>query len=73
MEKTHSWKIDEKAVIVPCWRYVGTCLTIAVLIIAGGLAIPFSSSVRLPGVDPFNISNFSWLLAAFFLFLAQSR
>ncbi|KAK4508798.1 hypothetical protein PRZ48_002537 [Zasmidium cellare] len=73
MGRTSSWRFDEKAVIVPCRTYVRTCIALSIAIVCGGLAIPFTSRVRLRGVDPFNIASFCWIAVIFFLFLAQSR
>lgn len=73
MNRTDSWTFDEKSVIVPCKAYVRTLLALAAFIVAGGLAIPFSSRVRLEGVDPFNIASFTWIAVIFMLLLAQSR
>ena len=73
MDAASEWKLDETCVIVECGRYVWTIMGIALFIVIGGLAVPFSSHVRLEGVDPFNITTFVWLLVAFFVLIAKSR
>ncbi|KEF53267.1 uncharacterized protein A1O9_10715 [Exophiala aquamarina CBS 119918] len=73
MDTTSEWKLDETCVIVECGPYVWTIMGIALFIVIGGLAVPFSSHVRLEGVDPFNITTFVWLLVAFFVLIAKSR
>ncbi|KJX92713.1 hypothetical protein TI39_contig5830g00012 [Zymoseptoria brevis] len=73
LTRTNSWRFDEKSIIVPCKTYVWTCLFLSAIIVAGGLAISFSSRVRLHGVDLFNIASFTWIAVIFMLSLAQSR
>lgn len=48
-------------------------MAFAVAIIAGGLAVPFVVGDGIPGVDPFQITTFGWLLAGAFLIVAKSR
>lgn len=42
------------------------------VLVLGGLAIGFSIRQRIQGVDPFNITSFCWILAAFILLVVKS-
>lgn len=66
------WDMEETAVSVSCPRYVYTVLGCAGLLVCGGLAAGFFLGERLEGVDPFNITMFSWLLAGFLILIAKS-
>lgn len=68
-----SWKIHEKSVIVSCRTYVWSVLGLSLILVLGGVTVPFTGRVHLSGVDPFNIATFIWLLIAFILLVAQSR
>ncbi|GAW16578.1 hypothetical protein ANO14919_060100 [Xylariales sp. No.14919] len=69
MEK---WVFEEKGVMVQCRKYVLTWMSICFLLVGGGLAVGASLGQRISGVDPFNITTYSWVLAAFFLLVAKS-
>jgi hypothetical protein len=43
------------------------------MLVLGGLAVPFSVGDRITGVDPFQIATYTWLLAGFFLIVAKSQ
>ena len=73
MDLMKDWKITPTYIKVDCRRYVLSMIVIAVLIVLGGLAIPFSVQNRIRGVDPFNNTLFTWLFSVFFLVLAKSR
>jgi hypothetical protein len=67
------WIIAETSVTLVCRRYVYTILSLCILMVCGAMAVPFSLGARLPGVDPFDITTFAWVLAGFLLVLAKSR
>lgn len=73
MNNAVSWKIHEKSVIVSCSTYVWSVLSLSLILVLGGVTVPFTGRVHLQGVDPFNIATFVWLLVAFILLVAQSR
>jgi hypothetical protein len=43
------------------------------MLVLGGLAVPFSVGEQITGVDPFQIATYTWLLAGFFLIVAKSQ
>jgi hypothetical protein len=68
-----AWIIAETSVTLKCHRYVYTILSLCILMVCGAMAVPFSLGARLPGVDPFDITTFAWVLAGFILVIAKSR
>src|ERR1700722_11857733 len=71
--KMDQWIISEDAVIINCRLYVITIIAIAIVIILGGMAIPFVVKNKIEGVDPFQITTYCWFLAGFITILAKSR
>lgn len=43
------------------------------VILGGGIAIPFCVQERIKGVDPFQVTTFTWLLVGVILIIAKSR
>ncbi|KXJ92544.1 hypothetical protein Micbo1qcDRAFT_160284 [Microdochium bolleyi] len=68
-----SWTVTQDSVRVSTTRYSSVALAIAFGVIAGSLPLPFVVEDRLPGVDPFQLVMFSWLLVGAFLVGAKSR
>jgi hypothetical protein len=68
-----TWVISEDSIMVRCRRYVVTVICIAVLIVCGGMAVPFIVGDQIRGVDPFQITTFSWIIAGFVVVFAKSR
>ena len=68
-----SWVITESSITVNCKLYVLVVLGICGIILMGGIAIPFTVKGRVEGVDPFQMTTFTWLLTGTFLLLAKSR
>lgn len=68
-----NWTIAEDSITIQCRGYVRTVITVALLVVCGGMAIPFSVGSRIRGVDPFQITTFAWLLAGFIAVVAKSR
>ena len=73
MDHMKAWKITPTYIKVDCRKYVISACAIAVLLVLGGLAIPFSVQSRIRGVDPFQITLFTWITSGFVLVLAKSR
>ncbi|KAF3348864.1 hypothetical protein VD0002_g5510 [Verticillium dahliae] len=71
-DEYNTWVVDENSVVVPYKQYAWTSLGIAATLVIGGLAFGFSIGERIEGVDPFNISVFCWVLAAFMLVLVKA-
>lgn len=67
------WIISESAVTVNCFRYTWATIAIAAVILCAGLSVPFTVQDKLPGVDPFNITLFAWLIAGLALIFAKGR
>lgn len=68
-----SWVITEDSVIIRCRGYVVTVIMLVLLLVLGSMSIPFAVKERISGVDPFQITTFSWLLAGFITIIAKSR
>lgn len=66
------WTIDQKAIVINCRLYAFSIATFATLLVLGGLAIGFTVHERIPGVDPFGITTFCWVLAGFTIVVAKS-
>ncbi|PWW73151.1 hypothetical protein C7212DRAFT_284973 [Tuber magnatum] len=66
------WIYEESSVIVNCPDYVLAVLIAATCLVSGGLAIGFTVQTRLKGVDPFNITTYAWILAAFVVLVCKS-
>ncbi|OTB10490.1 hypothetical protein K445DRAFT_380084 [Daldinia sp. EC12] len=67
-----NWVFEEGGVRVKCDWYVGICMFIAAILVVGGIVAGLTINERLPGVDPFNIATFCWVLAAFFILIVKS-
>ncbi|CAM1509891.1 Fc.00g002260.m01.CDS01 [Cosmosporella sp. VM-42] len=66
------WVIDEDAIIIRCDMYVWTVLGLCLLLLIGGFTAAFTIGDRIPGVDPFGIATFCWLLAGFIVLVCKS-
>jgi hypothetical protein len=67
------WVVSEDSIRISCRRYVSAiCLGVG-LLLCGSLAIPFTARDHITGVDPFNITLFSWLLSGLLLVIAKGR
>jgi len=64
--------MEENLIIVRCRRFVATALTLCAILIIGGVLVGLLLGERLPGVDPFNITTFAWVLAGFGMLVAKS-
>lgn len=70
--KMQGWVYEEGAVIVKCGLYVWTVITLATILVIGGLGIGFGVGNRIKGVDPFNVTTYAWVLAAFLILVCKS-
>ena len=68
-----TWIFAETSVTVECRLYIFTVLLTSTILICGGLAIPFTVQERIRGVDPFQITTFSWLIVGSLLAIAKGR
>ncbi|KAF4536856.1 uncharacterized protein LTHEOB_11863 [Lasiodiplodia theobromae] len=68
----NDWIFEENGVRVRCRWYVWTVLSIASMLVLGGIASGLTIQDRLKGVDPFNITTFCWVVAAFVIVIAKS-
>ena len=73
MDQMKAWKITPTYIKVDCRKYVISACAVAIFLVLGGLAIPFSVQSRIRGVDPFQITLFTWIASGFILVLAKSR
>ena len=71
--KMHTWAVSEEAVTIKCRRYVTAVILSACLVVLGCMSVPFAVGERIRGVDPFQITTFSWIVAGFLVVLAKSR
>lgn len=71
-KRMKEWIFEENGVRVRCDWYVGAVSAAATMLVLGGMAAGITIGERLPGVDPFNITTFSWVLAAFIILIAKS-
>lgn len=67
------WFIDQNSIRISCRLYVANVILLAFFIICGGIVVPFLVGEKIMGVDPFQITTYSWLVAAFIVLIAQSR
>lgn len=70
--KMQGWVLEEKGVMVKCRTYVSTVMLTCVLLVSGGITVGVTIGDRIPGVDPFNITTYCWVLAAFVVLVAKS-
>lgn len=68
-----NWEISASSITVKCRTYVVFMQIMIMVIILGSIALPFTVRDRIKGVDPFQITTFSWLLSGALLVIAKSR
>ncbi|KAK4445675.1 hypothetical protein QBC34DRAFT_412904 [Podospora aff. communis PSN243] len=64
--------LGEKGVMVDCKLYVAVLIALCIALVGGGIAVGVTVGERIPGVDPFNVTTYCWVLAAFILLVAKS-
>ncbi|KAK3949798.1 hypothetical protein QBC32DRAFT_377923 [Pseudoneurospora amorphoporcata] len=67
-----TWVFEEKGVMVKCKSYVALTMLLCFLLVGGGIAVGVTVGSNITAVDPFNISTYCWVLAAFVLLVAKS-
>lgn len=72
VEYMEKWDCRAGTVVIQCKTYARISQVIAAFVVIGGLVIPFTVLDRIAGVDPFNITMFTWLLSGFILVVAKS-
>lgn len=58
--------------MVQCRLYVSAVVALSASLVIGGISIGITVGDRIPGVDPFNITTYCWVLAAFVLLVFKS-
>jgi hypothetical protein len=71
--KMKKWIFSSTSVTVKCRPFVISTLSGCAVLIIGALVLPFLVKNRLPGVDPFQITTFTWLVVGVILIAAKSR
>jgi hypothetical protein len=61
--KMKKWIFSSTSVTVKCRPFVISTLSGCAVLIIGALVLPFLVKNRLPGVDPFQITTFTWLVS----------
>ncbi|KAK4222888.1 hypothetical protein QBC38DRAFT_447846 [Podospora fimiseda] len=70
--KMKAWIIEKKGVMIQCKLYVLSVMSFCVLLVAGGITVGATVGNRIQGVDPFNITTYAWVFAAFVVLVAKS-
>lgn len=70
--KMNTWVFEENGVMVRCKLYVWTLILLCSLLVGGGVSVGVSVGERIVAVDPFNITTYCWVLAAFLLLVAKN-
>ncbi|CVL08049.1 uncharacterized protein FMAN_09641 [Fusarium mangiferae] len=71
-DSASKWAIEEHAVSVSCLPYTLSILVGCAILVLGGLMAGFFVGSRIDGVDPFNITMFAWIVAAFIILVSKS-
>ncbi|KAJ4129127.1 hypothetical protein NW768_007660 [Fusarium equiseti] len=66
------WAVEEQAISVSCLRYTISVMIGCGILVLGGLMAGFFVGSRIDGVDPFNITMFAWIIAAFIIVVCKS-
>jgi len=66
------WGVEENAVVIDCRRYTVGIMSVCATLVIGGLAVGFLVGSRIDGVDPFNLTMFSWIIAGFIILIAKA-
>ncbi|KAI0199931.1 hypothetical protein F4808DRAFT_196330 [Astrocystis sublimbata] len=69
----NQWIIAEDSIRIECRGYVFFVLTVAAIMVLGGIAIPFVARNRISGVDPFQITLFLWVIAGVIILAAKGK
>lgn len=66
-----SWVSEEKGVMVQCRTYVLAWCMFAAVVVGGGIACGATVGEKIKGVDPFNITTYTWVLAGFIILIVK--
>ncbi|KAJ4002776.1 hypothetical protein NW752_009430 [Fusarium irregulare] len=66
------WAVEEQAISVSCLKYTISVMTGCAILVLGGLMAGFFVGSRIDGVDPFNLTMFAWIIAAFIIVVCKS-
>lgn len=69
----HRWAMEDAVIVVDCRRYTMVVLLACSTIVIGGLVARLLVGSRIDGVDPFNLTIFSWIIVAFYHPRCQKR
>ncbi|KIW11026.1 hypothetical protein PV08_10325 [Exophiala spinifera] len=72
-KRMQSWVFAETSVTVRCTGYIMAIMGLCAVVLGGGLAIPFVVRNEIVGVDPFQITTFTWLIVGVILIVAKTR
>lgn len=72
LRKMNGWVVEENGVRVRCALYVWTTIVIASTLVLGGIAAGIAIKNRMDPVDPFNVTMYCWVVAAFTVLIAKS-
>ena len=70
--KLENWVISEDSIIIECGRYVLMIISISVVVVLGGMCVPFLVKQKISGVDPFQFTTFAWVIACFISVFGKS-
>jgi hypothetical protein len=71
--RTKRWVIAEDSVTIDVQIYAIAVMAIAFMVICAGIAIPFLVRDQITGVDPFQITISTWVVAGFIIAVAKGR
>lgn len=67
------WIFAATIITVHCKPFVFGILIVCAILVIGALILPFFVKDKLPGVDPFQITTFTWLVVGVILITAKGR
>lgn len=67
------WIFAATTITVHCKPFVFGILIFCAILVIGALILPFFVKDKLPGVDPFQITTFTWLVVGVILITAKGR
>lgn len=71
-ETIDKWAIQETSIVIGCAAYVHAMIFLSAALVIGGLLCGFLVGDRIVGVDPFNLTMFSWIIGGFLILIAKS-
>ncbi|KAF6793402.1 hypothetical protein CSOJ01_13942 [Colletotrichum sojae] len=71
IERLNGLVIQESSIKVKCRIYVYSSFASTTVLVIGGLVSAFLVGERIPGVDPFNLAMYSWIIGGLVLLIAK--